>query len=305
MQPTLDLQFDKDLIAPYRKLHEQMSPLSANFSFFCSWRRTKTDGQKIVYDASSNMFVFLPQEGLPQFPPLADYQTVNWNEYFNKYFHGRKHISFVTVPEALLKVWQEKFPTLLHAEENRDLSEYLYNATAFTSLAGRKYEKKRNHFNFLTKHFEYTYLPLTTDLVPQVKKFQRHWLEKQMDKETIKGHFLPKEEVLIDYMLSNWSFFCPKYLQGGVITVNDEIAAYTIGEIVGSTIIIHIEKANSKIHGLYQGISKEFLTHVLSEHPEIKIVNREEDMGDVGLRHAKMSYHPDGFSKNYDVEIKL
>ncbi|MDO4219021.1 MAG: phosphatidylglycerol lysyltransferase domain-containing protein [Synergistaceae bacterium] len=307
MQQTENLQqiFDKNFIADYKKLHEKMMPLSANFSFFCSWRRTKTDGQKIVYDTSLNMFVFLPQEGLPQFPPLADYNVVNWDEYFNKYFYGRKQISFVTVPEALLKVWRNKFSTSLHAEENRDLAEYLYDAVPFSSLSGRKYDKKRNHFNFLTKHFEYSYLPLTPDLVPQVKQFQKNWLEKQMDMETIKGHFLPKEDVLIDYMLSNWSFFCPKYLQGSVILINDEVVAYTIGEIVGSSIIIHIEKANSKIHGLYQGISKDFLTQMLLEHPEIKIVNREEDMGDAGLRHAKMSYHPDGFSKNYNVQIKL
>ncbi len=303
MQQILDLQFDKDFIAPYRKLHEQMTPLSANFSFFCSWRRTKTDGQKIVYDSDKNMFVFLPQEDIPNMPPLADYNTLNWQEYFDTYFSDTKHINFINVPEAVLNVWQDKFS--LETHDNRDMSEYLYNAFSFASLSGRKYDKKRNHLNFLKKHVEYTYLPLTTDLVPQVKQFQKLWLEKQMDKETIKGHFLPKENVLIDYMLSNWDFFCPKYLQGGVITVNDEIVAYTIGEIVGSSIIIHIEKANSKIHGLYQGISKEFLTHILPEHPEIKIVNREEDMGDAGLRHAKMSYHPDGFAKIYDVQITL
>ncbi len=303
MQQILDLQFDKDLIAPYRKLHEQMSPLSANFSFFCSWRRTKTDGQKIVYDTDKNMFVFLPQEGIPNMPPLADYNSINWQEYFDTYFPNTKHINFINVPEAVLHVWQDKFS--LDVYDNRDMSEYLYNALPFASLSGRKYDKKRNHLNFLKKHFEYTYIPLTTDLVPQVKQFQKLWLEKQMDQESIKGHFLPKEDVLIDYMLSNWDYLCPKYLQGAVITVNDEVVAYTIGEIVGSSIIIHIEKANSKIHGLYQGISKEFLTHILSEHPEIKIVNREEDMGDAGLRHAKMSYHPDGFSKIFDVQITL
>ena len=297
--------FDKHLIETYKALHEKACPHFANNSFFCTWRRTATDGQRVSFDKEAKMFVFLPQEGLIQLPPLADYKGVDWDSFFAKYFQGQKAINFFNVPSELLHVWQGKFGSALTVAENRDFAEYLYEATSFASLSGRKYEKKRNHLNFFRKHFTYEYMPMTSELVPSVKQFQRDWLANQLDKESIKGHFLPKEDVLIDYMLGNWGDFCPRFLEGGVIFVNGALSAYTIGEVVADSIIIHIEKANSKIHGLYQAISHEFLNHMAEAHPEIKTVNREEDMGDPGLRHAKMSYHPDGFSKNYSVKIEL
>jgi hypothetical protein len=37
---------------------------------------------------------------------------------------------------------------------------------------------------------------------------------------------------------------------------------------------------------------------------DFKIVNREQDLGEEGLRQAKMSYNPSGFLKKYRVEMK-
>ena len=65
--------------------------------------------------------------------------------------------------------------------------------------------------------------------------------------------------------------------------------------------IIHIEKANPEIRGLYQFINQQFL---LAEFPEVKLVNREDDLGQEGLRKAKMSYNPCGFARKYLIEQK-
>ena len=55
------------------------------------------------------------------------------------------------------------------------------------------------------------------------------------------------------------------------------------------------------IRDRYQFINQQFL---LSEFPEVKLVNREDDLGQEGLRHAKMSYNPCGFARKYLVEQK-
>ena len=62
--------------------------------------------------------------------------------------------------------------------------------------------------------------------------------------------------------------------------------------------LIHIEKANGEIRGLYPYINKMF---VVDEFPEVEWVNREEDMGLEGLRKAKMSYYPERFVEKYTV----
>ena len=62
--------------------------------------------------------------------------------------------------------------------------------------------------------------------------------------------------------------------------------------------VIHIEKASSRIPGLYQVINQEFLMH---EAADCTFVNREQDLGIEGLRSSKMSYNPVKFVKKYKV----
>ena len=43
------------------------------------------------------------------------------------------------------------------------------------------------------------------------------------------------------------------------------------------TVVIHVEKANGLVNGLYGAINQEFLLHAW---PDVQFVNREEDTGD-------------------------
>ena len=62
--------------------------------------------------------------------------------------------------------------------------------------------------------------------------------------------------------------------------------------------IIHIEKANPEIRGLYQFINQQFLIH---EFHEAEIVNREDDMGLPALRQDKLSYEPMEFARKFRI----
>lgn len=81
--------------------------------------------------------------------------------------------------------------------------------------------------------------------------------------------------------------------------------AYTIGEIYGDMLYVHFEKADTEYQASYQMINREFVSDVLTRHPEVKLVNREEDLGDEGMRSAKMNYKPVSFIKKYFVKISL
>ena len=81
-------------------------------------------------------------------------------------------------------------------------------------------------------------------------------------------------------------------MKGGVIRVDGEIAAITIGEPINEdTFVVHIEKAFSSIDGAYPMINREFVLREVAG--KYKYVNREEDLGLEGLRKAKLSYRPD------------
>lgn len=86
------------------------------------------------------------------------------------------------------------------------------------------------------------------------------------------------------------------------VYVNDKISAFTIGEKVNNDMaIIHIEKADSDIRGLYAYINKTFVEQYLND---ITYINREQDLGIEGLRKAKLSYNPVKIEMKYSVKIK-
>ena len=79
-------------------------------------------------------------------------------------------------------------------------------------------------------------------------------------------------------------------LTGGVLRVDGEVVAFTIGEpLCGDTFVVHIEKALSRVPEAYAMINQQFVCHSCMDY---RYVNREEDTGSEGLRQAKRSYRP-------------
>ena len=66
------------------------------------------------------------------------------------------------------------------------------------------------------------------------------------------------------------------------------------------TAVIHVEKADADIRGLFTAINKEFVDH---EWKDVTYINREEDMGKEGLRKAKESYKPEFMVKKYSTKV--
>ena len=70
--------------------------------------------------------------------------------------------------------------------------------------------------------------------------------------------------------------------------------AFTIGDRLSSdTFDVHFEKAYGELQGAYAAINQQFARWVRTHRPEIRYLNREDDMGVEGLRKAKESYYPD------------
>jgi hypothetical protein len=84
---------------------------------------------------------------------------------------------------------------------------------------------------------------------------------------------------------------------GGAVLIVGQVEAFSICEKLNcETAVIHFEKANPNITGLYQVINQWFCSEALQYY---KYVNREQDLGILGLRRAKKSYHPTFFIKKH------
>lgn len=190
-------------------------------------------------------------------------------------------------------------PERFEVTEQEDLKDYLYDGNALRTLSGRKLHKKKNNLNAFMKEYEgrYEYRKMCCSDRGEVWDFLTRWREEKG--EDVDKH-LDTEVAGIHEILKNCHVL--QVHMGGVY-LDGKLEAFSIGSYnpVEDMAIIHIEKANSQIRGLYQFINQQFLLH---EFPEVSVVNREDDLGLEGLRKAKMSYNPMGFARKYLIKQK-
>lgn len=211
--------------------------------------------------------------------------------------HNNLPLWFCTVPEEAVPILVNQYKGTIPKEPNRDWSDYLYLADDLSNMAGRRYSGQRNHINrFKRLYPNYTYEKISKDNLDRVTEFLIDF------KATFnKSSSLAQEE--LSRSIELLPLFDKFNLIGGFIQVEDTIVAMSVGEIINDTLYCHIEKADRNYHGSYQMIVKEFSNNTLADHNHIKYINREEDVGDEGLRTSKLSYHPHKLLKKYCILI--
>ena len=178
-------------------------------------------------------------------------------------------------------------------EEDRDSFDYIYEADKIRTLAGRKNSKKRNHLNYFLKEYEdrYEYKSLNEEDFSDCLTLLETWqLGREMTEDMINEH------KAIEKIFSDYSFLS-EYIKIGGVYIDGVLKAFSVGSMVNEdTAIVHIEKADAEIRGLYPFMAQQFL---INEFADAKYVNREDDMGLENIRKSKMSYHPCCFAKKY------
>lgn len=216
-------------------------------------------------------------------------------EYFAEVLHKPFYISLAD--EEAVK-YLNLDPSQYEVEEQTDLKDYLYDGEAMRTLAGKKLHKKKNHLNGFLREYEgrYEYRRLCCSDRHEVWRFMEEWRQNKVDAAAMDDS-LDYEVTGIHDILKNCSSL--RVRMAGVY-VDGKLEAFTIGSLneLENMAVIHIEKANQSIKGLYQFINQQFLIH---EFPDVVLVNREDDLGMEGLRKAKMSYNPVGFARKYSV----
>lgn len=184
----------------------------------------------------------------------------------------------------------------VETKENRDYSDYIYDAQALAGLKGRKYHKKRNHISaFKKKYPDYVFEIINQDNIEDIFSFFEEFSSKYPPKDA--SERIERNCAL--YGLKNMKklgFF------GAVLKVEGNIIAFTYGEIKNDMAIIHVEKADREFDGAYTVINNEFANYCLEKY-NVSLINREDDSGEEGLRKAKLSYYPSHLVIKYGLKI--
>jgi hypothetical protein len=202
-------------------------------------------------------------------------------------------------PEGRIRRVGEEFvrqyvdPEQYECIPDRDNSDYVYLTRDLIRLSGNKYHRKKNHLNQFTKNHVFEYRELTVDLVECFLEMQEGWCQLR---ECAERPDLLAEDYAIREALIR---FEELHYRGGAILMNSRVEAFALGEPLSrDTAVIHVEKANPDIPGLYAAINQLFCLNAWSR---LTYINREQDMGSEGLRKAKESYYPHHMVNKYTI----
>ena len=190
------------------------------------------------------------------------------------------------ITEGYLGLMQEAFTGKFTYKYDEDNNDYIYSTEKMASLSGKKYHGKRNHItNFKKNNPDWSFEKISKDNIDECLALHSKWIEnKDPDDEDYSWEF--------EAVKKAFEYFDELDMVGGLIRVNGEVIAYTLGEpqMNGHCFVSHFEKAPADMIGAYPIINQEFTKNCLMQY---EYVNREEDLGIEGLRKAKQSYHPE------------
>lgn len=231
--------------------------------------------------------------------PVGDWGAVDWASYFERFPGLRTQI--IRVPEPLARIWATVFGDAVQVMADRDQFDYLYDAAALAGLPGNRFHKKRNLVYQFQKNYHYRYVGMSPEFIDAAMAMQDNWcVWRECDSDLQ----LAYENQAILKVLTHWNAL--DGIMGGCLLVDDVLVAYTIAERLSvDTLVIHFEKGNTAYKGVYQAMNQMFVEQITAgPDNSIRWINREQDLGDAGLRRAKESYQPSAFIKKFQVIFK-
>ena len=244
---------------------------------------------KVTYAILEDTLVFQSEEeeGISfSFPAGADENTKHAIEILKEYcMEENLKFSMYNVTKKQYEKLEHWYPGQFTIDYKREEADYIYETEKLIYLPGKKLHGKRNHINKFKGMYEnWTYETLSEENKDQCIEMAYRWAEQNKCAEEEQKN----EEVKVT--VKALKMFQELGLKGGVLKLGGKVIAFTLGEeVCKDTFVIHMEKAFADIQGAYPMINQQFASHECASY---QYINREEDVGEEGLRKAKLSYRP-------------
>ena len=183
--------------------------------------------------------------------------------------------------------------------ENRDFFDYLYDINELAYLIGKRNNKLRNHVNKFNSLYsnKAKFSLITSDDKERINQFINDYKDESNDDES----YLYDLETC-RYIFTNYDLF-KDYIISYKLEIDGKLVGIASGEIIQDTFYLHVLKAFREYPGIYHYMNKEICLRVKETNENVMYVNREEDVGDLGLRKSKLQYHPLRLIEKYSVKM--
>lgn len=238
---------------------------------------------------------------LPPISKLEDMKELFYQmqTYFTEILHAPFQMALLD--EEALKAIQPPEEGYIIIDETDPLGDYIYSAEQLRTLSGKKLHRKKTQINVFKKQYKecYEYCKFSKEDTEELIQFLEQWRNSKVREDPTQ--LLQTEAIGVKEVLKVMEE-CRIQISG--IKINEELKAFAIGSYEKETdmVVLHVEKADTSIKGMYAFMDQQFLVR---EFPNAKYVNREEDMGISGMRIAKMSYRPLYKTKKYRIVEKV
>lgn len=201
---------------------------------------------------------------------------------------AERHVPFImcSIAEEMKPRVEAAMPDSFVYDTDDSGWDYIYLSEKLQTLSGKKLQSKRNLVNrFLAAHEgHWSYEDITEENIHDAFNFHLEWCKEN---GCLRDREFWGETCAIGTALN---YFTELDLHGGILRLDEKVIAFTLGcQATDDMFVVQIEKADHNIAGAYQMINQQFVKRNCTQ---VKYVNREEDLGLEGLRHAKQSYHP-------------
>ena len=248
------------------------------------------------------LYIKLNFKSFPEFfwPPIP--KKGSKHDYRELVFRAFEYLENKNIVPVIRNIWEpfkeiiEKSCPELDIEPAEIAWDYVYSREKLATLKGKKLHGKRNHINkFMQENPDWEYKKLVPSMYEDCIAVYDGWKES---KDLSEDEFANERRSVV-LALTNMEELG---LTGGAILLGGKIKAFTVGERLNDDMqLIHIEKADSEINGLFPMINQQYVLH---ECADVQYINREEDMGIPNLRKAKLSYKPVKLVEKYIAQFK-
>ncbi len=204
-------------------------------------------------------------------------------------------LRYCVVPFCMIPSLEARYGDRMEAEPVRDWADYIYDAEAFRTFAGKAYHGQKNHVNrFYREH------PDAVSVTVSDAETERACLAFLERFRAMHPELSPLEE-------NEWNGAKDLLINRDrlgqtavALMTNGEVVAMAIGEMKNEMLFEHVEKAMPDVAGAYPAMAQAFVKHF----PDARFLNREDDGGDPGLRYSKTNYKPIELREKFLVTIR-